>query len=655
MTRRPDAHRPPRPATQPRDEGAALVLVIGAMMVLTMLALAALASTIASTKLARHTQDYQAAVVAAQSGVEEFISRLNREDGYGSVFDCTNVAWRGPTTVTNPCGWTSTTPVGWLPVEPGETDPDAAWFHYSVDASRKTTEGAVTLTVTGRVNGVYRTVQTSVGKGGSTDYVYYTDYESGDPANENFYPASTTSGWSTAKRNACGINGYERALYWWKRDSANRTREYYGCTEIRFASGDVLYGQVRTNDTIFSNLRAGSTVKPSFMETVTTSDERCKTPGTTNTQWQTNCLRSGSVADFNGKTPKYGTPEYLLDTSAEFASHPGCHYYGSTRVVFRSNGRMTVWNKTTVNNGVAPVAIAGPSGTTPQCGTLTQLNSTTGADLPVPDEMVIYTAASSALMRECYAGEIGGPAGRTLPLGSYTGQSISSGSSFVRDTNMTDTSKLCARGNLYAEGVVKGRVTLASEESVVVTGDLVLAGGRDAGSPDLLGLVATNAVEVFHPRTATITSSRPCTTYNTNGTCRTYGAWGWSSSSENEVGGWPTRYADPTTGANEPASGVQIAGSIQTLQHSFLVQKYTVGGSQGTLFVYGSIAQRWRGAVGQETTSGTTVTQNGYTKLYKYDGRLKFATPPYFPRWANSQWDLTYTGEVPTPQNVKNG
>ncbi len=638
-----------------RDGGAALVLVIGAMMVLSMLALAALASTIVSTRLARHTQDYQAAVAAAQAGVEEFVSRLNREDGYGSVFDCTNAAWRGPTTVANPCGWTSTTPVGWLPVEPGETDPDAAWFHYSVDASRKTTEGAITLTVTGRVGGVYRTVQTSVGKGGSTDYVYYTDFESGDPANENFYPASTTSGWSTAKRNACGINGYDRALYWWKKDSANRTREYYGCTEIRFASGDVLYGQVRTNDTIFSNYRSGSTVKPVFMETVTTSDERCKTPGTTNTQWQTNCLRSGSVADFNGKTPQYGTPEYLLDTSAEFAHHPGCHYFGSTRVIFRSNGRMTVWNKAVNNAGAAPVAVSGPDGSVPSCGTLAQLDSAAGADLPVPDEMVIYAASSNAHMRECRKDEIGGPAGRTLPLGDYTGQSISSGATFTRDTNMMDTTKECGRGNLYAEGVLSGRVTLASEESVIVTGDLVLAGGREAGSPDLLGLVATNAVEVFHPRLQDFTSSRPCTARNGNGTCRTYGAWAWTTGTESEAATWPTRYVDPTTGGYEPAHGVQIAGSIQTLQHSFLVQKYTVGGNKGTLFVYGSIAQRWRGAVGQESTSGGVTVQNGYTKLYKYDGRLKFATPPYFPRWANSQWGLTYTGEVPTPQNVKNG
>ncbi len=61
--------------------------------------------------------------------------------------------------------------------------------------------------------------------------------------------------------------------------------------------------------------------------------------------------------------------------------------------------------------------------------------------------------------------------------------------------------------------------------------------------------------------------------------------------------------------------------------------------------VNGSIAQRWRGIVGQGT--------NGYTKDYNYDTRLKYAAPPYFPRWATSQWSLRYSGEINTPAEVR--
>lgn len=62
---------------------------------------------------------------------------------------------------------------------------------------------------------------------------------------------------------------------------------------------------------------------------------------------------------------------------------------------------------------------------------------------------------------------------------------------------MTETTKYCQVGNLYVQGVVKGRVTLASSQSVITTGDLVLAGGLNG--TDMLGLVATNSVEVYHP------------------------------------------------------------------------------------------------------------------------------------------------------------
>jgi len=98
-----------------------------------------------------------------------------------------------------------------------------------------------------------------------------------------------------------------------------------------------------------------------------------------------------------------------------------------------------------------------------------------------------------------------------------------------------------------------------------------------------------------------------------------------------------------------PSSGIQIDGSIQTLQHSFLVQKYDEGTAAGQLLVNGSIAQRWRGIVG----TGTGSSMTGYTKQYNYDTRLVFAPPPYFPRWALSQWSMRYSGESNTLANVR--
>lgn len=615
------------------DEGAALVIVVGSMMVLAMLALTALAYTLSGQRSARYDQDYNGAMAAAQSGIDDFASRLNRDPAYGRAPDCANAAWRGPMTTSNTCGWTSSTAVGWLPVVAGSDTARDAAFHYVVDGSSKDSLGTVQLTVTGRVNGVYRTVQATVGKGGSTDYVYYTDFESADPDNVQVYPSGTSV--------ACGRNGYQYAKYWY----TGRNTTSPACTEITFINDDNLQGAVFSNDTVLS---AGATFK-SFE----TADPRCQNAGASASSWNSNCLRGSSTANFGAK-PQYSPPKYLDDNSAAFATNPGCHYIGATRVVFQSDGKMRVWNKRSVNEDQAPVAIAAPGGPVPSCGSLAELDKPEGALLDVPEEMVIYAGnnkkVGTTTNRQCWGEEIGGPAGRRLPLGTYSsayGTTPSSGQSYTYDTNMTETTKFCGQGNLYAEGTLNGRVTIAAEQSVIATGDLVLAGGLTGD--DMLGLVATNSVEVFHPRVVTKTAARTCQRTSSNGSCIQWSGWFWNTSGESDVSTWPTRYKEPGANAYVPADGILIAGSIQTLQHSFLVQKYSVGGRAGTLQVYGSIAQRWRGIVGQ----GTGASMNGYTKLYQYDSRLTYTRPPYFPTWANSEWTLRTSGEINTPTSVR--
>lgn len=616
-----------RGADRPDDRGAAIVIVVGSMMILTMLALTGLAYSISSTRFSRYSQDYAAAMAAAQSGVDDFISRLDRDPSYGMTVDCDNEAWRGPVTATNTCGWAEGTATGWLPVQPGADVDDEAAFHYSVDASRKVTQGSVLLTVTGRMNGVYRTIETTVGMGGSTDYVYYTDFESADPSNTQAYSPNG------ATKTACGSGGYSNAKYWYDgRSSAD-------CKEITFIANDYLDGAVFSNDAVLSS---GATFAKGF-ETALPS---CANAGSSTNSWNQNCLRSGSTANFNGTKPVYAQPKYLVDNSAAFATNPGCHYFGATRVIFNSNGTMTVWNKKSVNGLQAPVSIAPEDGTAPNCGTLDALDSTAGATLAVPTEMVIYAANSGTANRQCYAGEIGGPdESRRLPLGTYAAEhSVDpsvAGTSYTFDTNMTEPGKFCGQGNLYAEGVLDGRLTISAQQSVIVTGDLILAGGQSGD--DLLGLVATNSVEVFHPRVATVTSERYCTGTDRRGNCNGYAVRWRAPTGESDVTGWPYRYT--TT----PAKGVMITGSIQTLQHSFLVQKYDKGANAGTLQVYGSIAQRWRGIVGQ----GSGGSMTGYAKLYQYDSRLQYTRPPYFPTWANSEWTLRYSGEIDTPKDVR--
>ncbi|MBI9115354.1 pilus assembly PilX family protein [Sanguibacter suaedae] len=618
------------------DSGIAMVLVVGSMMTLMVLVLGGLAYVMQSERFARYDQDYTAAMSAAQAGVDDYISRLNRSDTYHAALDCSNTAMRKPMTASNSCGWNATTKVGWAPVTNGADPTTTASFHYEVDSTRVNTEGTILLTSTGRSKDVYRTIEVAVGKGGSTDYVYYTDFESADPANTVSYP-------NGAPNDSCGRSGNSLAKYFWQ----GRTN----CSEIQFISSDTLDGRVFSNDAILSN---GAT----FQQSIESANPGCQRVTASSSSWS-QCLRSGSSgANFGGKKPTHSSALYLPDNSAAFATHPGCHYYGATRIVFNAAGTMTVWSKDSNFTG-AVLSVPGPDGTVPSCGSGSALASSSGALVNVPNDMVIYVAAapSNVQRRELFGDEIGGPTTSQLPLGNFSTDALtpSAGTSYVADLNMTETTRYRGEGNLYVQGTLKGRVTVAAAQSIIVTGDVVLAGGTNGS--DMLGLVATNSVEVMHPRMATRTYNRECQATDRRGNCTRWSAYRWFNTNEGEAGvnpyagegTWPKRVTDPSTRTTNPSTGIQIAGSIQTLQHSFFVQRYDVGPNKGTLLVRGSIAQRWRGAVG--TGSSTT----GYSKLYTYDGRLTYSAPPYFPSWANSEWSLRYSGETPTRSEVKTG
>lgn len=590
------------------DAGVALVMVMGWMMVVAMLVAAATAYAIQTNVVAHKGQDWGSALSAAQAGIEDYVARLNRNDNYGRIWDCTNPALQGPNQPGNTCGWTSSTATGWVPVV--ATEPNGPAFHYDVDASNLDKNGTISVSSTGRSGKETRTIEAAIGRGGSTDFLYYTDLEHADPANQFVYPNGTN-------KYFCGSNGAQKDIYWYSPPIGGYDRANSGCVEIGFASGDVLDGKVHFNDLPKMNA-AGATFQASYE----TSAPSCATATPPS---YAGCVRNGGPTPVFGSVsnpipPKFVDPLYLDDTSAKFATYPGCHYYGATRIKFNASpaGTMTVWSKDSAGKSVGA-----------NCGTFTAANGYMQANLPVPNDMVIYDSAGSAAHR-CLSGEIGDG----LPLGTYAGSDTSS---YTYDLNMLRPSQFCGVGNLYIEGNVKGRVTLAAENSITVTGDLVLSNGING--TDLVGLVAGNSVEVYHPYVDTWVST---TTTTRRGSTTT---WNWKNS-PSEVSGWPHRYTDPSTGTINPTKGIQIDASIQTLQHSFWVQEYNKGSGSGTLMVLGSIAQRWRGIVGQGSA--------GYIKLYKYDSRLKYSSPPYFPQWTNAKWGPRHTGEL-TPAYDSSG
>lgn len=96
-------------------------------------------------------------------------------------------------------------------------------------------------------------------------------------------------------------------------------------------------------------------------------------------------------------------------------------------------------------------------------------------------------------------------------------------------------------------------------------------------------------------------------------------------------------------------STVEIDAAILALEDSFYVNNW-FSGSYGTLNVFGSIAQNFRGPVGQ---SGGV----GYVKDYNYDTSLQTLFPPFFippngATWAPASYEESAAGLAKSVQNT---
>jgi hypothetical protein len=304
---------------------------------------------------------------------------------------------------------------------------------------------------------------------------------------------------------------------------------------------------------------------------------------------------------------------------------PGCLYTGPTVITFNTSpaGTMTIkspWTKkvnidnatgTTGNNTLAA-----------QCGTITALKSAAGATVPVLQNNVIYvqniplsgdngslttdTQTTSGTLR-CKKTD-----GTTIGASFTYSQNIvgfpqysSSNSALTEVPPVAGTSATasygCRNGDVFISGENGGGpITIAAQNYVYVTGDLRY---KNADT-DMIGLVGQNAVWVHNP----INSSNGFI----NGTNR------------------------------------RIDAAILSVAHTFTVQNYTVGSaSRGTLTVFGSIAQKYRGPVG-------TTAPSGYTKNYLYDARFKYSAPPKFLSPVTTTYGINIWVEI-SPVFKKNG
>ena len=210
------------------DDGFAMVTVLGICLIMTALVIGSLTYASQVRPQARHDQDWNAALAAAQSGVDDYVAKLNQNDSYWTTVDCTNVALKGPKAGTNTCGWTTATPAGLAAARSPATRRRAA--STTTWTRRPSTRRGHPGHVHGQ--GAQRRrarIQVLVPVVAPTQFLYYTDFEDADPANQFAYP-------SGAPNNTCGLAGPTQRQVLVRHGTPTR-HAASGCVEITFVVG----------------------------------------------------------------------------------------------------------------------------------------------------------------------------------------------------------------------------------------------------------------------------------------------------------------------------------------------------------------------------------------------------------------------------------
>jgi Tfp pilus assembly protein PilX len=179
-------------------------------------------------------------------------------------------------------------------------------------------------------------------------------------------------------------------------------------------------------------------------------------------------------------------------------------------------------------------------------------------------------------------------------------------------------------GNVYVHGEYKKPLTIASQNDIVINGNITtpVNGEGKPSTSAMLGLIANNFVRVYHPLTGT--------------RGKTFTSCGTPASTND------------TTEAPKDLEKVEIYAAILAVKHSFIVDNFDCGTpTLGQIKVYGAIAGLFtNGMTG--VFSGKTV-QSGYGYNLEYDNRLEVAEPPHFLNPIEAAWYVQRETLAPSP------
>ena len=560
------------------EDGVVLVTVLLLTMIMMIIVAGTLAYAIGSQPLSRRDQDYSSALSAAEAGLDDYLFRLNENDQY-YLYNATTAPPDGNQAFNT---WVSVPDSGAASATcTASANSNIPCFRYSVDTTNLTAQGAIIISSTGRSRNVTRTIQATLRRHAFIDYLYFTDFETTDPAayvsTDYYTPAEAQTYCAKHYYEGRDINGRDDHIAMGTATDDDSGGAY--CRDIVFGSGDVINGPLHSNDAI----KIAST--PTFNGKVTTSWN----PATGN-KWVDGGSSAAPVFSQAGD-PKYADPltmppsNVAIKTEADGAlGGVGCLFTGPTSITLNSGGTMTVVSPGSLN-AYTNANCVGVNKPLPASGVIYVQNVPSSATDPN------YTAACRT------STQLGGAATVQHPLG-------------YPQLYDNVTTYGCKNGDVFLKGTLQGRLTIAADNNIDIIGNVTYQSGT--GGSDLLGLVANNYVEIYHPVTNTAPSG---------------------SRDGSQINGYYNLDILPgSTGLAFHNPVIQAA--ILSVQHSFRVQNHTYGDNNlGSITLNGAIAQKYRGAVG-------TLNNSGYTKNYNYDPRLKYQSPPHFLNPIAAAWQI---------------
>jgi len=215
-----------------RDEaGLAMIIAISVVMLMTLIPLAIYSQAVQQLPLARHDQDHEAALAAAEAGVDDYLNHLAQNQNYWT-YNSSNLPPDGNQAFTT-----------WVPV-PGPNN-NNEYFRYNVNSSQTPATGIVYVTASGcaavagacKATSPVRTVRAGLRRQGFLDYLWLTDYEITDPV------------LSGANASHCKFHAWE-----WN----TVTNGNYGpdpglnCSIVQWTTQAVLNGPVHSNDGLYT-------------------------------------------------------------------------------------------------------------------------------------------------------------------------------------------------------------------------------------------------------------------------------------------------------------------------------------------------------------------------------------------------------------------